>query len=307
MTLQEFINKWTGKPVDTDGVYPNQCMDLMHQYRMDVLGVQGYGKLGQPSAYLVYSNFENLEGKELFERIPNTPTGVPKAGDIMVWGQGIGAHGHVAIFVSGDVNGFYSFDANYPVGTLPHIQYHNYNSVSGWLRYKGTPLMEPTYYKGYDLNNHESMKVAVDQMVRILDGEFINKNELRSATIDGQTVGWWITEKGNREEQVNRLKGELETANRTIEELKKALVTGAECEKLRKADQKVIDAQKVQIDEQAKTIGTLTHTVDDRDTEIEQLKIQIEALKQNNNGVLTWGDVLLILWNKVKNLEIKKQ
>lgn len=35
----------------------------------------------------------------------------------------------------------------------------------------------PNMYKGYDLANPESMKVAVDQMLRILNGEFVDKTK----------------------------------------------------------------------------------------------------------------------------------
>jgi len=131
MTLKEFMKKWAGKPTDFDGIYPNQCMDLMHFYVYEVLGLKDKTILAAPSAKGVYQNFK---WKTYFEKIDNTPNGIPEEGDIIFWGGG--QWGHVAIFLKGDVNEFISFDANYPIGTLPHEQYHNYFNVLGWLRIK---------------------------------------------------------------------------------------------------------------------------------------------------------------------------
>lgn len=131
MTFKEFREKWAGKPVDFDGIYPNQCMDLMHFYVYEVLGLTDKYILAAPSAYLAYANFK---WDTYFEKIENTPDGVPKEGDIIFWQTG--QYGHVAIFISGNVDFFDSFDANWPVGSLPHVQRHDYNGVIGWLRPK---------------------------------------------------------------------------------------------------------------------------------------------------------------------------
>ena len=130
MTFDEFIKQYTNKPVDFDGIYPNQCMDLMHQYAYDVLGITDKSVLAKPSAYQVFTQFA---WPNYFEKVTNTPDGVPQKGDIVIFGTYVGAYGHVCVFVNGDVNTFNSFDANWPTGTLPHIQGHNYNGVLGWL------------------------------------------------------------------------------------------------------------------------------------------------------------------------------
>jgi hypothetical protein len=124
MTFDEFINKQTGKPVDFDGVYPNQCMDLMHQYVYDVLGLTDTRLLAHPSAYQVFTDFTETD---YFEKIANTPTSVPQKGDIVLFNKtSSNPFGHVCIFVDGDANKFNSFDANFPTGSLPHIQNHSY-------------------------------------------------------------------------------------------------------------------------------------------------------------------------------------
>ena len=135
MTLKEFMEKWKNTPVDWDGVYPNQCMDLLHAYVYDVLELKDATILAAPNAKSVYENFR---WGAYFDRIDNTPHAVPERGDIIFWGGG--KFGHVAIFLEGNVNDFISFDANYPIGTLPHEQSHTYFNVLGWLRIKDSGL-----------------------------------------------------------------------------------------------------------------------------------------------------------------------
>lgn len=134
MDFQTFLEKWGGRGIDFDGVYGNQCMDLMHQYCVEVLGLTDGSILAAPCAKDVYNNFTNVKGHELFDQITNTPTGVPQEGDIMFWGNG--TWGHVAIFMEGNADTFTSFDQNYPTGSLCHAQNHNYTGVLGWLRLK---------------------------------------------------------------------------------------------------------------------------------------------------------------------------
>lgn len=140
ITYDQFEAKYNGVGIDFDGAYGNQCMDLMHQYCVEVLGITDGSVLAAPTAKDVYLNFNNIKGHDLFDKIDNTPTGIPNKGDIMFWGTGLGPYGHVAIYIDGDVNGFNSFDQNFPTGSKCHKQRHNYNGVLGWLRFKGTNL-----------------------------------------------------------------------------------------------------------------------------------------------------------------------
>ncbi len=134
MTFDDFITKWTGQPVDFDGVYPNQCMDLMHQYVYDVLGLTDASMLAHPAAYQVFTEFTETQ---YFDKIDNTPTGIPQKGDIILFNKtASNPYGHVCVFISGDANKFKSFDANWPTGSLPHVQDHTYGYCLGWLHPK---------------------------------------------------------------------------------------------------------------------------------------------------------------------------
>lgn len=130
MTVQEFFDKWNGKGCDFDGYYGFQCMDLYQQYTREVVGGP---HIPAPAAADVWNTY----AKDYYDRIANTPTGVPQLGDVMIWKKASGLpYGHIAVFKSGDVNRFTSFDQNWPPGTKSHFQDHNYTNVQGWLRPK---------------------------------------------------------------------------------------------------------------------------------------------------------------------------
>lgn len=136
MTVNDFVIRWNGKYIDTDNAYGAQCMDEMHSYCLEVLGIQDLSVLAAACARDVFINFSSVKGHELFDKIENTPTGVPQEGDIMFWTNA--PYGHVATFIEGDSNSFKSFDQNYPTGSPCHIQAHTYANVEGWLRLKAT-------------------------------------------------------------------------------------------------------------------------------------------------------------------------
>lgn len=142
MTLNEFIQKWNGKKNDYDGAYENQCTDICKQWLSDlgytVTGAWGNGK-----------DWDKNGSRPDLQWIANTPTGVPKEGDIMVFGGG--SYGHVSIFIDGNTSSFRSFDQNWPSGKLEPcgIFTHKYTGtiyVKGWLRplkYNPTPQVDP--------------------------------------------------------------------------------------------------------------------------------------------------------------------
>jgi hypothetical protein len=129
MTCQAFFDKWGGKAVDYDGYYGYQCVDLYDQYCLEVLGVR-------PPLVNGAKDIWNSYPTGSFNRVANTPSGVPKKGDVMIWGTGVGTYGHVAIIVDANVNTFRSLDQNWPYsnGTTPSkVITHNYSGVIGWL------------------------------------------------------------------------------------------------------------------------------------------------------------------------------
>ncbi|MCR4307893.1 MAG: CHAP domain-containing protein [Candidatus Berkelbacteria bacterium] len=137
MTFRQFIDKYKGQGIDEDGSFGFQCVDLVQQYSKEVLGIPRWGSGN------AIGRWENYP-KDKFERIANTPIGVPQNGDIVIWGKTIGEFGHIAVFIGGTAKTFQSFDQNFPLKSLCHIQSHNYKGVLGWLRLRvATPPPAP--------------------------------------------------------------------------------------------------------------------------------------------------------------------
>lgn len=133
-SFDEFIKEVNGKSFDYDHVSGIQCVDLIKRYLKECFGI---------TIPLNFGNAEKYwnEEKELlkdFEKIPNTPSFVPKKGDIMVWNKkrGKGA-GHIAICTGeGDTHSFYSYDLNWNNKKIVQKVKHDYKNVYGVLRKK---------------------------------------------------------------------------------------------------------------------------------------------------------------------------
>lgn len=143
--LQEFIAQYQGQCLTYPGFSPCcQCTDLAAEWSAN-LGLPIFS--GNAATY-------SSERKAPWSWVANTPTGVPSPGDLVVFhecsGEGVGSDGHVAIFVSGDVNSFTSFDQNWPDvggpcsggGSACHEVSHDYSCVVGWQHQ--TVLTTPT-------------------------------------------------------------------------------------------------------------------------------------------------------------------
>lgn len=135
MTFQQFFNQFNGQFVDFDNAYGAQCFDLVNKYST-MLGYQRFTGLYASGIY-------NQPGSNYIQ-IPNSPTAVPQAGDIIVWNNNYGGgFGHTAIANGeGNTSYFVSFDQNWQPGSPAVLVKHNYNGVIGWLRPKnnaGTP------------------------------------------------------------------------------------------------------------------------------------------------------------------------
>lgn len=125
--FQQFLNQYNGKFVDYDGAYGNQCFDLVNKWSTTL----GYRPFGGLYASGIYSQPQGN-----YSQIPNSPTAVPQAGDIIVWNNRYGGgFGHTGIATGeGDTNYFVSFDQNYPTGSPSKPVRHSYDGVIGWLR-----------------------------------------------------------------------------------------------------------------------------------------------------------------------------
>ena len=155
--FDKFFAERLGKGIDLDG-NSVQCFDLANDYSANLIGGKYFIGMG---AYEIYTNYDNQPSKALYERIPNTPEFVPIKGDIMVWGQGLGKWGHVAICNGeGDTTWFKSYEQNWTGNNDPvTLIKHNYNNVLGVLRPKDqTKILGKTEEIKVETKTQESPK-----------------------------------------------------------------------------------------------------------------------------------------------------
>ena len=146
MTIQEIHSKFDQMLSEHNGqlwevedpTNRDQCFDL-------ALGWCDY--LGIPREAIRHLNASQIWTQPLdvtlqhFDYIPNTPSGTPQKGDIVVFG---GVVGHVSVANGeGDNNTFTSFDQNFPLGSSCHLQNHDYKNVLGWLRPNSAIIAQP--------------------------------------------------------------------------------------------------------------------------------------------------------------------
>ena len=207
MNYQEFKNKYNGKGIDFDGFYGFQCMDLYQQYNKEVID----GPHIPSNASGVWSNYP----KELYDRIENTPEVIPQEGDIVIWNNNVGGgYGHIAVFDSGDIDKFVSFDQNWPVGSVSHLQNHTYTNVSGWLRPKNLPQpIETVSKEKYDIDiaSRDNQIRERDEEIRKLVGQVQEvKEKLRIIELELDGVNGAIKEKDQKIQELKEKLAECE-------------------------------------------------------------------------------------------------
>lgn len=181
MTYNDFKAKWLGTPINYDNAYGAQCMDVYRMYVKEVLNIpQSPPVKGAKNVWDTYL-------PEYFDKISNTPDGVPKQGCIAIWGHG--EFGHIGIVDSADKQYLTCFEQNWTQGGTSNdgkgnseIRRHNYSNVLGWLKFKAPASSD---YKGYDLNNADSMKIAVDCLVDLQNGQLVRKTDVDQIIKDG--------------------------------------------------------------------------------------------------------------------------
>ena len=138
MTINEFFNAYLGIWIESnkssDESTNDQCVDLWRTYNRKVIGA--------PDKYGNAVDFWTNYPTDFYDKIPNTPTGIPQLGDVMIWGTRYGKYGHIAVCTDiADVKTFTSFDQNDPIGEPCHYQPHNYTGLLGWLRPKNQAVL----------------------------------------------------------------------------------------------------------------------------------------------------------------------
>lgn len=147
MALDEFVKTWDGKKLEVAGSGTNgdalyQCVDLANGYIRDVLYlpiIEWTNAVDFPSK--AGSNYDYIVND------PTDPNQIPTKGDLVIWKP---SPGHIAVFLEKiDDNHFHSFDENFPLYSVCHIQEHDWTNVIGWLHPKteNTITIEKTTFE----------------------------------------------------------------------------------------------------------------------------------------------------------------
>lgn len=141
MDYDGFLNKYMGRPIDWDGLYGPQCVDLVAQYCADNKKPVAYANAKD------WANHPALQGAfDWIDNDPNDPGQLPARGDIIVWNgslPGSGGYGHIAIWdMVTAPHRFNSLDQNWG-GQVVHFQGHNWSWVVGWWHVKAEPVPVP--------------------------------------------------------------------------------------------------------------------------------------------------------------------
>lgn len=168
--------------------------------------------------------------------------------------------------------------------------------------------------KQVDLSNMESNKVLANVYDEVINrGLWVKVAEAMDKAItfkdaEGQsrTVRWYVTEWANRKDQAKRLEDEKKAIQESYEQLQKAI---GEAEtnyaKLREADQALIKKQDEQLQEMGKNIGGLQQDKQELNARITTLEAENEELKKGSTGPLTIGDVLVLLFEKLRKIPLR--
>lgn len=179
--IDDFIKKYDGKGIDFDGAYGAQCVDLYRQYVKEVL------KYPQSPPVEGAKDIWETYLPDYYQKVENTPYGVPDKGDIVIFGTGLGKYGHVAIFIEGTTSKFTSFDQNYPTGSLCHKQGHTYKGVIGWLKPLNKEEDMPNYLEtliqeaGLDINNEAQFRTFWEKAIKFDEKTEELNNQLTTA------------------------------------------------------------------------------------------------------------------------------
>jgi len=296
MTFDQFLSKYSGKTICyPSGSYCGECLSLCKQYIKECFGINPPPS-GSNSAYGYWANFPNPLGN-VFTKVANTPTGVPRKGDIVIWNTSVGnGYGHIAIFSSGNENAFTSFDANWG-GKVAHLQNHTYQNVVGWLTPKEPTAQQEEFMTLplVRLPDGRVFMVAWDNaMSHIPNPDELNKywkvQNIREIK-NPEEIGGWIVENPNpiktalaaAQRQIEGIKGELATCKGDFNECTNTMskmLTPQECDvELAKANQSHQDELVRVYEGHTREINKLNDTVDNLNAQIKKLK---EAAKSKD-------------------------
>jgi hypothetical protein len=148
MRLKEFVEKYRGKPVDFDGVYGAQCVDLARQYFKEVweLPRQPEPVIGAADFYFKHDS-RNVQ-REYLDCTTFADGKFPPEGSVVLFGPtGKNPYGHIAICLAAHADKISVFEqdgiANQEALVKgrkqngAYVSEWTYGRLVGWLTRKG--------------------------------------------------------------------------------------------------------------------------------------------------------------------------
>lgn len=190
-------------------------------------------------------------------------------------------------------------------GTLPPDFPDLVNKATKW---------DGTVKEVMDIKDRNPKDVSLDELKQFVgrirderDSANRRLSNIKNEQVDGNTVGYYITELGNRSQQVERLKVEKTDVQTAFDNFKAEVAKGnKDIEALRKADKELIEKLQTQVADQGKALGTLEHEkgqlsydLDQEKLKTEELATALEEAKKSSVASLTVYDVLELLFNKI--------
>lgn len=281
MTVDQFFTKYQGKHWDFDGLYGNQCVDLVNFYQRDVIQGAWIGTPITGGARDWYENYPNSKAaQDSYIRIKNDvndPNQLPQKGDVIIWNRNVGGgYGHIAIVKSANSSGFISLDQNWPTGSVAHFVQHNWNNILGWLRPRKT---QPT---------GGSMKTTLTTARQLAYGVLGRDNALSGgsdADLKKHHVNVDLTTG-----YINTLHNSTEAKNYRARRARlQASLT--EITKQRNIARNQLDAEQVKTTELTRVVGIKDGVIKTQSNEIESLKAKLAAVSEDTellNGFGNW-------------------
>jgi len=144
MTLQDFIGKWQGKPVDFDGVYGAQCVDLVRQFFKDVWQLPNQPESVDGAVDFYFKHYNRPIQKQFCECVFFDGAVRPPVGSVVIFkATDKNKHGHIGICVSTDKYGMNIFEQDGVANEKAlaegrtqkgaYISYWTYERLLGWL------------------------------------------------------------------------------------------------------------------------------------------------------------------------------
>ena len=169
MNYDEFIKKHNGVAVDYDGAAGRQCVDLATAYFNEVFG-SGIKNFWYDAHHFWDLFDKNTWLKANFTKVKNTPSFVPKKGDVAIWSGTLnGGWGHIAICTGeGNTSYFYSYDQNWSGKACTKVK-HTYDHIAGFLRPKNQSKISAKVLDktGYKQGNKTNGVLALKELLLI--------------------------------------------------------------------------------------------------------------------------------------------